>query len=71
MVAVAMDDSERQQLRVELNALFDERERLHKTASPIADRADHQRRLTEFYQRLLRDLNKRSQARPPKRHDTG
>jgi hypothetical protein len=64
-----MDDHGQQQLRVELNALFDERERVQQTAAPIAERADHQRRLTEFFQRLVRHLNECSdiQAGPPKK----
>ena len=52
----AMDDQARQHLRVELNALFDERDRLRETAAPSADRAEHQRRLSEFFQRS-RHLN--------------
>ena len=69
-----MDDHERQQLRVELNALFDEGERLQeKTAAPIADRADHRRRLSEFFERLLRRVYEDSdiQAGPPKTHQAG
>jgi hypothetical protein len=59
-----------QELRAELTVLFDERERLQKAAAPIADRADHQRRLAEFFERLLRHLNECSdvQAAAAKRH---
>ncbi len=66
-----MDDHEQQQLRVELNALFDERERLQQAAAPVADTADHQRRLAEFFERLLRYLNQSSdvQAGPDTGHD--
>ena len=55
-----MDDSEQEQLRVELNASFDERDRLQQVAAPIADRADHQRRLGEFFERLIRHFNQYS-----------
>jgi hypothetical protein len=44
----------------ELTALFDERERLRQAAAAIADRADHQRRLADFFERLIRHFNQDS-----------
>ena len=42
---------------------YDERERLQQAAAPIADTADHQRRLAEFFERLLRYLNQTRTAK--------
>lgn len=55
-----MDDSEQEQLRVELNALFDDRDRLQQAAAPIADRAESQRRLADVFDRLMRHFNQYS-----------
>lgn len=55
-----MDDPEQEQLRVELNALFEERDRFQQAAAPIADSADHQRRLADCFERLIRHFNQYS-----------